>query len=287
MSKPNLQTLLTYPGVHLAPSTTDALTARLIAEAGFEIAYMGGNATTASYLGVPDVGLITLTEMASQAARICDAASLPLIVDADTGYGNALNVQRAVKAFENAGAAALHLEDQTYPKRCGHFAGKQLVPVEEMIGKIKSALDSRNNKSLLIIARTDAIAVDGFEAAYERLDRYKETGADIVMFGPPCKKEHLNKASQLKIPMACVIDTTGNTPISADGLDNYGVRIGLLPTVVPMSVIFNVRKSLESILATKGLDAIKDNLASFEEYNSVLGLSDIKDLEDRYSVEPE
>ena len=126
--------------------------------------------------------------MASQAARICDAASLPLIVDADTGYGNALNVQRAVKAFENAGAAALHLEDQTYPKRCGHFAGKQLVPVEEMIGKIKSALDSRNNKSLLIIARTDAIAVDGFEAAYERLDRYKETGADIVMFGPPCKK---------------------------------------------------------------------------------------------------
>lgn len=283
MSEPeNLQALLSRPGTHLAPSATDALTARLIAESGFDIAYMGGNATTASHLGVPDVGLITLTEMADHAARISDAAGLPLIVDADTGYGNALNVRRAVRAFENAGAAALHIEDQTYPKKCGHFAGKELVSTDEMVGKIKSALDTRQSQSLLIIARTDAIAVDGFEAACERLEKYRDAGVDMLMFGPPCKHKQLEKASYLNTPMACIIDTTGNTPLSTNGLDIYGVKLGILPTAIAMSVIFNVRKSLKSILATNGLEATKDILATFQDYNSILGLSEIENVEARY-----
>ena len=277
-----LRALLARPGVHLTPSATDALTARLIAEAGFEIAYMGGNATTASHLGVPDVGLITMTEMADQAARLADASGLPLIVDADTGYGNALNVRRTVQAFENAGASGLHIEDQVSPKKCGHFAGKQLIDAPEMAGKIKAALDARRDEEFLIIARTDAIAVDGFEAARERLALYRDTGADMVMFGPPCKVEDLANAASLDTPMACVIDTSGNTPPSTDGLDSHGVKLGILPTAVAMAVISGVRKMLADVQATGSLEGAAVDLASFQDYNAVLGLAEIEDLETRY-----
>lgn len=277
-----LRSLLGRPGLRLTPSATDALTARLIAEAGFEIAYMGGNATTASHLGVPDVGLITMTEMADHAARLSDASGLPLIVDADTGYGNALNVQRTVRAFENAGAAGLHIEDQVSPKKCGHFAGKQLIGTEEMTGKIKAALDARQDEDFVVIARTDAIAVDGFEAACERLARYRDAGADMVMFGPPCTADDLAAAARLKTPMACVIDTSGNTPPSGDGLAKQGVKLGILPTAVAMAVIAGVRKLLSEVQATGGLQSAVVDLASFQDYNAVLGLAEIEELETRY-----
>jgi 2-methylisocitrate lyase-like PEP mutase family enzyme len=286
MSMPSrLKKLLQQPGVHLTPSSTDALTARLIAEAGFEIAYMGGNATTASRLGVPDVGLLTMTEMADNAARIADASGLPLIVDADTGYGNALNVRRTVRAFERAGAAGLHIEDQTSPKKCGHFAGKQLIGASEMIGKINAALDARDDADFLIIARTDAIAVEGFDAAFDRLSAYREAGADMVMFGPPCHAEDLAKAAKLDTPIACVLDTSGNTPLQpAATLEAFGVKIGILPTAVPMAVISGVRKLLADIRQTGSLENNSLDLASFEDYNNVLGLAEIKSLETRYKT---
>lgn len=277
-----LRALLARPGIRLTPSATDALTARLIAEAGFEIAYMGGNATTASHLGVPDVGLITMTEMADHAARLADASGLPLIVDADTGYGNALNVRRTVRAFENAGAAGLHIEDQVSPKKCGHFAGKQLISANEMTGKIKAALDSRQDEDFVIIARTDAIAVDGFDAACDRLAAYRDAGADMVMFGPPCKADDLAAAARLETPMACVIDTSGNTPPSSGGLEAHGVKLGILPTAVAMAVISGVRDLLTNVLASGGLDSSAVDLASFEDYNAVLGIAEIVDLETRY-----
>jgi 2,3-dimethylmalate lyase len=286
MSMPSrLRKLLQQPGVHLTPSSTDALTARLIAEAGFEIAYMGGNATTASRLGVPDVGLLTMTEMVDNAARIADASGLPLIVDADTGYGNALNVRRTVRAFERAGAAGLHIEDQTSPKKCGHFAGKQLIGAGEMIGKINAALDARDDADFLIIARTDAIAVDGFNAAFDRLSAYREAGADMLMFGPPCHAADLAKAAKLDTPMACVLDTSGNTPLQpAATLESFGVKIGILPTAVPMAVIAGVRKLLADIRQTGSLENISLDLASFEDYNDVLGLAEIRSLETRYKT---
>jgi len=284
MSMPaRLRKLLQEPGVRITPSTTDALTARLIAEAGFEIAYMGGNATTASRLGTPDVGLITMTEMADQAARIANATGLPLIVDADTGYGNALNVQRTVRAFEAAGAAGLHIEDQISPKKCGHFSGKQLIPCAEMVGKVKAALDARNDPDFLIIARTDAIAVDGFDAAFDRLAAYRDAGADLVMFGPPCQETDLKKAVSLETPLACVMDTSGNTPLMpAADLEPHGVKIAILPTAVPMAVIASVRNLLSNVQKTGTLDNIPVELASFEDYNNVLGLADIQSLETRY-----
>ncbi len=284
MSMPaRLRKLLQEPGVRLTPSTTDALTARLIAEAGFEIAYMGGNATTASRLGTPDVGLITMTEMADQAARIVDATGLPVIVDADTGYGNALNVQRTIRTFEATGAAGLHIEDQISPKKCGHFAGKQLISCNEMVGKVKAALDERSDPDFLIIARTDAIAVDGFDAALDRLAAYEEAGADMVMFGPPCQEDDLKKAGKLATPLACVMDTSGNTPlIPAAELEPHGVKIAILPTAVPMAVIASVRALLSNVRETGTLKNIPLELASFEDYNKVLGLADIQSLETRY-----
>ncbi len=280
-----LRHLLVRPGAFLAPGVVDAMTARLVAAAGFEACYMGGNATTASRLGLPDVGLLTLTEMVDQATRIAEASGLPLLVDADTGYGNALNVRRTVREFERAGAAGLHLEDQSLPKKCGHFQGKILISADEMVAKIKAAVDARRDTDFVVVARTDAIAVEGLERALERAAAYGEAGADMLMFGPPFDASGLARAKNLKARLLCILDTSGRTPIvSINELAPFGVKIGVLPTALAMAIIPTVRRLLGVLMRDGHLGSIQSELATFEEYNALLGLTAIRVLEDRYAV---
>ena len=183
----------------VAPGVYDGISARLAAEAGFEVLYMTGAATAASRLGQPDLGLITQPEMAANACMIAECTGLPVISDADTGYGNSLNVIRTVREFERAGVAGIHLEDQSFPKQCGHLDGKTIVPADEFIGKIKAAVDTRRDTDFTIIARTDARTVNGFEDAIDRANRYADAGADVVFVESPLSTEEM-AAIPVRVP---------------------------------------------------------------------------------------
>src|ERR1700761_1813378 len=188
-----LSELLATGETVLAPGCYDALGARLVEEAGFPAAYMTGFGTAASTLGRPDVGLLTLSEMVDNARRISAAVELPVIADADTGYGNPLNVIRTVRDYEQAGVAAIHLEDQVSPKRCGHMSGKSVIPVEDMVAKLHAAVDARTDPDFVLIARTDALAVEGVDAAIERARRYAQAGADVLWIQAPDTEQELEK----------------------------------------------------------------------------------------------
>ena len=175
-----LRKLLARPGCVVAPGVADALAARLVARAGFEAVYMTGFGTSLTRLGMPDVGLLTATEMIDNAGRIVDASGLPVVADADTGYGNPINTRRTIRDYEKAGVAGVHIEDQAWPKRCGHLAGKRVIPTAEMVAKVKAACDARRDPDFVIITRTDAIAIEGLDAALERGERYREAGADVL-----------------------------------------------------------------------------------------------------------
>src|SRR5690348_4293416 len=180
-----LRSLLAKPEPVLAPGAYDALSARLIEAAGFPAVYMTGFGTSASHLGRPDVGLMTMAEMVDHARRIVQAVGVPVIADADTGYGNPINVIRTVRAYENAGVAGIHIEDQVAPKRCGHMEGKQVIPAEDMVHKVRAAVAAKSSPDFLLIARTDARAVEGFQAALDRVRRYRDAGADAIFFEAP------------------------------------------------------------------------------------------------------
>jgi 2-methylisocitrate lyase-like PEP mutase family enzyme len=279
-----LRSLLETPGVVLGPGVTDPFTARLVKEAGFDMVYMGGNATTAVRLGTPDIGLLTVAEMADQAARIADAAELPVVVDGDNGYGNAMNVRRAVHLYERAGVAGTHFEDQASPKKCGHFAGKVLVSKEEMAGKIKAAVDARTDPDFLVIARTDAVSVDGFEAALERLAAYKEAGADMLMLPPPITLAQIGQAKSLGLPQVAVLDSSGKTPVvPLDDLAGAGVKMAIFPTAVIMAMIPAIRRLYGALKRDGNLAGVLEDLAPYGDYNDILGLPAIQALEQRYA----
>ncbi|MEL0106242.1 MAG: isocitrate lyase/PEP mutase family protein [Rhodospirillales bacterium] len=281
-----MRSLLKKPGVVLGPGVIDPFTARLAAEAGFDMVYMGGNATTAVRLGTPDVGLLTIGEMADHAGRIADAVELPLVVDGDNGYGNALNVRRAIQMYERANVAGIHFEDQASPKKCGHFAGKVLVSKEEMASKIKAAVDARTDEDFLVIARTDAVPVDGFEAAYERLQSFKEAGADMVMLPPPITLEQVAKVKEIGLPQVAVLDSSGKTPVvpPAD-LEEAGVKLAIFPTAVVMAIIPAVRNLYKAIKEDGHLGGTMDALAPYGDYNDILGLPAVQELEQKYALE--
>ncbi|MGZ9013947.1 MAG: isocitrate lyase/PEP mutase family protein, partial [Burkholderiales bacterium] len=180
-----LRALIARPGCIVAPGVADALAARLVALEGFEAVYMTGFGTSLTRLGAPDVGLLTATEMVDNAGRIVEASGLPVVADADTGYGNPINTRRTIRDFERAGVAGVHIEDQVWPKRCGHLAGKRVIPAAEMVAKVKAACDARVDADFMIIARCDAIAVEGLDAALERGSRYREAGADMLFIEAP------------------------------------------------------------------------------------------------------
>src|SRR5512135_715080 len=192
-----LRELLAGPELLVAPGAYDALSARLIVQAGFSLVYMTGFGTAASVLGQPDVGLLTMSEMVSRAAALAAVSGdLPLIADADTGYGNPINVRRTVREYEHAGVAGLHLEDQVWPKKCGHMEGKQVIPMDEMVQKIRAAVDARQDPDFVIIARTDANAVNGFEDALQRGQAYREAGADVIFIEAPRSTAELTTIGQ-------------------------------------------------------------------------------------------
>ena len=208
----DLRKMLVPGAALLLPGVSNALAARVVADLGFPVAYVTGAGIANTFLGLPDNGLVTMTELVEHVSAIRDAFPGPLVVDMDTGFGNALNTQRAVRALERAGANALQIEDQVFPKRCGHFAGKEVIPAAEMVGKIKAAVDARWEDDVLIVARTDAIATDGYEAAISRAHAYREAGADVTFVEAPKTPEQIAGIGRLPWPQLVNIVLGGRTP---------------------------------------------------------------------------
>lgn len=265
---------LVLPGVH------DALSARLVERAGFSVAYLSGSATAMATLGLPDIGLLSGSEIIDQARRICAASDTALICDADTGFGNEVNVAYTVRAFESAGAAGIQLEDQTFPKRCGHFHGKSVIPADEMVRKIGAAVDARRDDGLVIIARTDARADHGIDAAIERGVRYAEAGADIIFVEAPQTVDELGQVART-IPVPALVNVVegGRTPqLSLTEYRDMGFGVVLYPTAAVRTVaraLSDLYGHLNSEGTTVGAPA---GMVSFDERNSITGLARYEDI---------
>ena len=259
----------------VAPGCYDALTASLAAAAGFEAVYLSGAAIAYTKLGRPDIGLVSMAEVADTLAHISERVALPIIVDADTGFGNALNVQRTVRVFERAGASALQLEDQTFPKRCGHLADKGVIPPGEMAGKIRAAVDARASDATLIIARTDAVAVEGFDRAIARAHLYAEAGADMLFIEAPKTREDLARlaaACGQRVPLMANMVEGGMTPIVPAGeLDALGFSLVIFPGGI-VRAIAKAAQDFYALLHRDGTtDAYRDRMFDFSGINALLG----------------
>lgn len=254
----------------VAPGCYDALGARLIEGAGFDAVYMTGYGTAAAW-GYPDRGLLSATEMRDNAARIADAVSIPLIADADTGYGDALNVARTVRSYEDAGVAAIQLEDQAWPKRCGHMEGKQVVSTEEMVLRVRAAVDARRNETCLIIARTDAIAVEGFEAAIERAHAYAEAGADILFVEAPVDRDQVAEIPRRFPGKKLLLNVAPKTPnLDVQEIEALGYALAIYPGVCFMPVWEACRRELEALRTTGLQPSLGTWTAQFREINAFL-----------------
>jgi len=283
MTGPALRERLSRPEILVAPGVHDALAAKIAERAGFEAVYFTGAGFSYTHLGTPDLGLVSLSETVWRLAAIAEATRLPVIADGDTGYGNALNIGRTVREFERAGAAAIQIEDQAFPKRCGHLTGKALISAEEMVGKIKAAVDARRT-GLLVIGRTDARSVEGFEAALERALSYKEAGADVLFVEAPESRAELERvAGALPPPAMANMVEGGVTPmLSARELEAAGYRLVIFPgAAVRVSAAAMVR--LMRVLREQGTtDGLSGEMLSFEELNDLLGLPEFQRREKRY-----
>lgn len=282
-----LRALLSRPGCVVAPGVADALAARLVALEGFDAVYMTGFGTSLTRLGVPDVGLLTATEMVDNATRIVDASGLPVIADADTGYGNPINMRRTVRDYERAGVAAIHVEDQVWPKRCGHLAGKRVIPTAEMVAKIKAGCDVRTNADFMIIARCDAIAVEGLEPALERGERYREAGADMLFIEAPVGREAVERvAAHFKgVPLLYNMAASGKTPdLPADELGRLGFKLAIYPNWVILAAIPAMQSMLRHLKKGGGIGEMRSKAATFREFTEIAGLPEIQKLEERYGI---
>jgi 2-methylisocitrate lyase-like PEP mutase family enzyme len=270
----------------LAPGAYDALSARLIEAAGFPCVYMTGFGTAASMLGRPDIGLLTGTEMVDNARRIAGAVAVPVVADADTGYGNPLNVIRTVLDFERAGVAGIHLEDQMMPKRCGHLSGKVLVPQDEMVAKVRAAVSARTDADFVIIARTDARAVEGMEDALRRATAYLDAGADVLFVEAPETEAEIERvaAEFAGVPLLFNWAEGGRTPpVSLERLGELGFRLVIFPIGALLSAATAVRSFLDALRrdgTPAGLLAGQPTLPEFVEF---LGMPEVRDLEQRFS----
>lgn len=243
---------------------------------------MTGYGTAAATLGLPDIGLLTMTEMLANVRAIVDAVEIPVIADADTGYGNPVNVIRTVKEYEKAGAAALHIEDQVWPKRCGHMSGKQVIPENEMVAKIKAALDARTSENFIIIARCDAIAVEGWDAAIDRGKAYEDAGADVIFIEAPETAEQMEQIPKL-FGVPCLINIAPRTPLlSIDRLEEMGYAIAIYPGLCLASTIKANLESLRQLKETGQARDFGDFLASFMEFNQFIGVPEYNELEEKY-----
>jgi 2-methylisocitrate lyase-like PEP mutase family enzyme len=273
-----LRALLDESAPVVAPGAFDALFAKLIAEAGFPAVYLTGAGVANSLLGIPDLGILTQTEIAGIADRVCEAVDVPVIADGDTGFGGVHNVARTVRQYERIGVAAVQLEDQSFPKRCGHFEGKEVVAPEEMIQRIYAAQEARSGPDgILIIARTDARAPLGFDEAIDRARRYGEAGADIVFFEAPQTTEELarvgSELAEFRL-MANMVEF-GKTPLlPAAELGDLGFSLIIYPGAITRTVVPVVRAMLAELAAAGSTAGLLDQMASFQEVNDMLGLAD-------------
>ncbi len=282
-----LRELLAGPEPVVAPGAYDALSARLVEQAGFDVVYMTGFGTSASLLGRPDVGLLGGAEMVDNVRRIVDAVERPVIADADTGYGNAINVVRTVRTYEQAGVAGLHLEDQVMPKKCGHMSGKAVVPTAEMVGKIRAAVEARRDPDLVLIARTDAAAVHGLDEAISRARAFAEAGADVLFVEAPTSEDDIARvAGELSgvAPLVFNWAEGGRTPpISLDRIAELGFSLVLYPIATLLAATAGVRSVLESIRRDGTPLAVMDTLPTFDGFTDLIGLPEVHDLEQRYA----
>jgi 2,3-dimethylmalate lyase len=280
-----LRELLSAPTPLIAPGAYDALSARLVEQAGFDVVYMTGFGTTASLIGRPDVGLLSGTEMVDNARRIAAAVDVPVIADADTGYGNAINVVRTVQLYEQAGIAGIQLEDQVLPKKCGHMSGKALIGTDEMVGKVRAAVAARRDPDLVVIARTDAVAVHGLDEAISRARAYAGAGADVLFVEAPTSEADIERvATELRglAPLVFNWAEGGRTPPLS--LQRMG-ELGFSLVIYPIGTLLAATAGIRSLLATLARDGVPslDGLPSFEEFTDLVGLPEVQELEQRFA----
>ncbi len=271
----------------LAPGCYDPLGARLIEEAGFPAVYMTGFGTAAGRLGRPDVGLLTLSEMVDNARRIADAVDLPVIADADTGYGNPLNVIRTVREYEAAGVAAIHLEDQVMPKKCGHMKGKELIPAGEMAAKVSAAIAARRSPDFLIIARTDARAVEGLSGALARAQRYRDAGADVLFIEAPESMEEIREIAErfAGVPLLFNYAEGGRTPaVTHAFLRELGFGLVIFPISTLLVATAAMRSVLREIKASGTPIDVLPSMLGFDAFLDFIGVGEIRELEQRFAT---
>jgi 2-methylisocitrate lyase-like PEP mutase family enzyme len=282
-----LRTLLESGQTIVAPGAFDPLAARLVEEAGFPAVYMTGFGTSAALIGRPDVGLLTMTEMAGNAARIAACVDIPVIADADTGYGNPLNVIRTVGAYEAAGVAGIHIEDQVAPKKCGHMEGKLVIPAEEMAAKVRAAAEARAQPEFVIIARTDARAVEGLERAIERGRLYRDAGADVLFIEAVTADREAEEVARAfpGVPLLFNWAEGGKTPpLSLARLRELGYRIVIFPISTLLAATAAMRRILHEIAEAGTPAAVLRELPTFGEFNDFIGLPQVREAELRYAV---
>jgi 2-methylisocitrate lyase-like PEP mutase family enzyme len=279
-----LRTRLGAPGLLLAPGVFDGLSARIAAAVGFEALYASGGAIARS-AGVPDLGLLSVAEVLTRLREIVEATDLPVIADADAGYGNALNVFRTVREFERLGVAALHIEDQVSPKKCGHYAGKALITADEMVGKLRAAQDARRDPDLVLIARTDARAVEGLEGAVRRGNLYAQAGADVIFVEAPESEDELRAiAREVRAPLLVNMFQGGRTPLVAPGvLAEMGYRIMIVPSDLQRAAIRGMQEAAAAIRTTGSAASLGERLAGFDERDALVDLAVWQDRERRYA----
>ena len=287
-NSPSLLDLLQGPEIVLVPGIYDAFGALMVERAGFSAAYLSGASIAYTRFGRPDLGLVGMDEVAAVISAIGERVQVPLIVDADTGYGNALNVIRTVKLFERNGANVIQLEDQSLPKRCGHLAGKTLVPAGEMVGKIKAALDARHSADTLIMARTDAIAVEGLDAALARAERYREAGAHILFVEAPRDVSEMRAVTNRlggQVPLLANMVEGGKTPIlPARELQEIGYSIAIFPGGLARAVGHLMGRYLASLQSHGDTGPFRDQMIDFDEMNALIGTPEMLAIGERYDA---
>jgi 2-methylisocitrate lyase-like PEP mutase family enzyme len=283
-SRQTLRQLLKRDKLLVAPGCFDGLSARLVEEAGFEAAYLSGGAVARS-MGIPDIGLVTLSESIDRAAQVVATVKIPIIADADTGYGNAVNLVRTVREFERAGVAAIHIEDQITPKRCGHLDGKEVIPLAEMEKKLQAALATRTDPDFCIIARTDARGVNGFDDAIKRGRAFAKLGVDAIFVEAPQSEEELAEIPR-RIPNVTVLVNVfkgGKTPmLPMQRLQEMGYRIAIYPSETQRAAIHAMRRALDTLKREGTTESIDDSLTTFKERDRVVGLDDWQKIEREY-----
>lgn len=281
MNNTGFRYLLGQQSIICLPGAFDAWSARLIEQAGFPAVYMTGYGVSASVLGQPDIGLITLTEMADQARNIASVVGIPVVADGDTGYGDVLNVMRTVREYEQAGVAAIQLEDQELPKRCGHMEGKQLISTEQMTAKIRAAADARRSEDFCIIARTDARAVEGFAAALARAQAYVDAGADAIFLeAPQSLEEMIHVPRVVKKPCLANMVENGKTPyLTVPELAEVGYKIVIFPATLLYAASKSMLEVLEVLKTEGNAQGYRDRMLSFPEFNTRIGLDKMRSME--------